>query len=832
MLELMHLLTAKGVKNTLAVVEKMNSVHVTDDFHRLLVQYLKHGHELALKEKTPLLSALRMTLFEVVLPAADEEAKNKTLKELISAMEQFYAGMINHDEANQQLSMELAVEHVGEEVSFYVAVPDTQNALLERQLLAVFPHAKIYERKNDYNIFNNNGVSVGAVAVNSWRGAFPIKTYEEFEQDPLSIILNSFSKLAREGEGAAIQLLLRPAPKGRDREYLRAIKETEKGLGAKKAIEISTSFGKDFWHGAKNTFFSSGESSVPAQPSEMDRVAIEKLQKKTASPLLTANLRIVASAPTQARAAEILSYLSQSFRQFADPQGQAIEFKNLVGKELDRELRDFSFRLFADHSELTLNLKEVSTLLHFPVRDTIGAREVKQAKAGTAPAPINLPRAGILMGQNEHRGVETPIYLTPEDRLRHMYVIGQTGTGKTTLLTNMIVQDIKNGDGCCFIDPHGSDVQYILGNIPPERYEDVIYFDPAYTARPMALNMLEYDSNYPEQKTFVVNELLGIFNKLFDMKTAGGPMFEQYFRNSVLLVMEDPESGNTLLDVSRVLADENYRRLKLSRCRNPIVKQYWEEVAQKAGGEAALANIVPYITSKFDVFLSNDIMRPIIAQENSSFRLRQVMDERKILLINLSKGRLGDLNANLIGLIIVGKILMAALSRVDSLTAGLPPFYLYIDEFQNVTTDSISTILSEARKYGLSLNVAHQFIAQLEEGIRDSIFGNVGSMAVYRVGAEDAKFLEQQFVPTFTVRDIMSLDNYNYYARFLTGGQTVKPFSVQAAKPIEANLAHVDKLRELSYLKYGKPRAVVEEGIMAKYMAAKSGSDTSQSVVK
>ena len=333
----------------------------------------------------------------------------------------------------------------------------------------------------------------------------------------------------------------------------------------------------------------------------------------------------------------------------------------------------------------------------------------------------------------------------------------------------------------------------------------------------MALNMLEYDRRYPEQKTFVVNEMLSIFNKLFDMKTAGGPMFEQYFRNAVLLTIDDPSTGSTLVDVSRVLSNKAFRDLKLSKCTNPLVLQFWNEVATKAGGEASLANIVPYIVSKFDNFLANDIMRPVIGQEQSSFKFRDVMDSKKILLVNLSKGRLGDINANLIGLILVGKILMAALSRVDALGQDLPPFYLYIDEFQNITTDSIAAILSEARKYKLSLTVAHQFIAQLDEKIRDAVFGNVGSMAVYRVGAEDAEFLEKQLSPVFTAKDIMNIDNFNAYVKMLARGIPMKPFNVTVPPPPKGDLARAAKYKEISYLTYGRPRAEVEQEILAKY---------------
>lgn len=294
-------------------------------------------------------------------------------------------------------------------------------------------------------------------------------------------------------------------------------------------------------------------------------------------------------------------------------------------------------------------------------------------------------------------------------------------------------------------------------------------------------------------------------------------MFEQYFRNAAMLVVDNPQAGATLLDLSRVLADKAFRAHKLAGCKNPIVVQFWKEVAEKAGGEASLANMVPYITSKFDGFLSNDIMRPIIAQPNSSFNFREVMDSKKILLVNLSKGRLGDINSHLIGLVLVGKILMAALSRADSLDKNLSPFYLYIDEFQNVTTDSIATILSEARKYRLSLHIAHQFIGQLQPEIKNAVFGNVGSVAAFRVGTEDAEFLEKQFAPVFTANDLINVDNHNAFVRMLVSGKPTRPFNIETLPLPSVRTDHLDTLKELSYLKYGKERSQVEALIMAQY---------------
>jgi len=302
-----------------------------------------------------------------------------------------------------------------------------------------------------------------------------------------------------------------------------------------------------------------------------------------------------------------------------------------------------------------------------------------------------------------------------------------------------------------------------------------------------------------------------------DVPESIGPAFEQYFRNATALVLEDPESGNTMVEISRVLADEEFRNLKLSKCNNMIVKQFWEKIATQAGGEAALENIVPYITNKFDVFLSNDYLRPIIAQEKSAFDFREVMDSKKIILVNLSKGRLGEINSNMIGMIIVGKIQMAAMSRVDSLDKELPPFYLYIDEFQNVTTDSISSILSEARKYNLALIIAHQYIKQIEEKIRNAVFGNVGSMAVFRVGFEDTEVLEKQLAPAFSAKDIMNLNNYNAYMKILVDGEPQKPFNIRTMPPEDGSSQVREYLKNLSAQKYGRPRGEIESEVQGKF---------------
>ena len=543
---------------------------------------------------------------------------------------------------------------------------------------------------------------------------------------------------------------------------------------------------------------------------------VKAIENKGSKPLFEVNVRLIASAAAEARAREILKNIETAFLQFEDPTLNKFVFHELKGSPLKNLFYQFSFRMFSEHDAVILGSEELTSLFHFP-NVPLETPKVKTLKARESSPPVNLPSEGLVLGFNVFRGQDTVVRITPEDRRRHLYVIGQTGTGKSIFLENMIRQDIEAGEGVCFIDPHGDTIERILGFVPQSRIEDVIYFNPGDTAYPMGLNMLEYDPRFPEQKTFIVNELLDIFNKLYNMSIAGGPMFEQYFRNATLLVMDDPASGNTLLEIERVLTDRDFREYKLSKSSNVVVKNFWTEVAEKAGGEASLQNMVPYITSKFDTFLANEIMRPIIAQEKSAFNFRDAMDGKKILLINLSKGRLGELNSSLIGLIMVGKLLMASFSRVDMPEAARKDFFVYIDEFQNVTTKSIATILSEARKYRLDLTITHQFVGQLEEEIKKAVFGNVGSMVAFRIGSDDSEFISKQFAPVFGPEDLLNADNYNAFIKLLINGQTSKPFNIRTYPPETPNAPIAEAVKNLSRQKYGRPREEVEAEITARY---------------
>jgi len=817
--EIFDIVKEKGIRNALSVLEKVDNPFIVDEVHRRLVEYIRSGVDVQdLKEGVPMWHLLHMTLYEITLPETKSASSNDSqLSEVVGMMEQLFAGLrtIGSVYSHNHFVIEVAVADFSDDIVFYVAVPNKFTTLFEKQVLSLFPQAQLSIQTHDYNIFVNDGFNIVAEITLKKHPIYPIRTHDGFTSDPLSVILNAFSKIEREGGGAAVQFLMRyPQTKYR-KNYEEIIKRVQKGMKPGDAISRSTVGGEIA--ASISDFIFSGKNK-PEEVKEVDNEKVELFSRKIKSDIIETNIRLAVSAKNKDRSEQIITEIESTLNQFDLVEGNSFVIKRSNNGNIKKLSKSFAFREFLPSVAMPLSLTEISTLIHFPVNGILSSPQFKQSHSSTAPAPTDMPTEGTVVGINRHRNTERTIYMSELDRMRHFYVIGQTGTGKSKFLTNVVIQDIQQGNGVCMIDPHGTDIEEVLGAIPPEREDDVIYFDPSRMDRSIGLNMLEYDITKPEQKTFVVNELFSIFQKLYGANPESmGPMFEQYFRNSTMLVMEDPESGNTLMDISRVMADAQFRKYKLSKAKNPVVVQFWNEIATKAGGEASLENIIPYIISKTDPITSNDYLRPIVGQQKSSFNFRQLMDERKILLVNLSKGRLGELNANLIGMIFIGKILLAALSRVDDPTRSFPPFYLHIDEFQNVSTPAIASILSEARKYKLSLTMAHQYIAQLDPSIKEAVFGNVGSMATFRVGSEDAHFLEQQLSPVFAAKDIMNIPNYNAYVRMLSNGVPTKPFSVATLPPIESDPSRVVTLIEKSTAKYGRPRQEVEDEISARY---------------
>jgi len=743
-------------------------------------------------------------------------------KEEIGAMEQLLTSLSSIREKKSWLAhllysepyiaLEIANPAGNEEITFYMAIPSKFRDSIEKQVHSYFPHASM-EKITDYTIFSPGSFTACASLGLKKSYALPINTYENMEVDPIGEISNALSKLQSEGEGAAVQLILRPAGKSWKKAGLSIAHRMQQGKQLKNARSdsIAMDLGKGVVQVIQNKPVDKvlEKESVQLTPEEQELV--KKIERKSSKTGFRVNLRLIASAMTQQRADEILSHMENSFAQFELNESNHFSVQKRIK---DKKIAfDYIFRNFDEENSVILSTEEISSIFHFPI-STTETPKIKWLKAGAAPPPLNIPKEGIVLGYNDYRGVKTDIRLSDVDRRRHLYAIGQTGTGKSNFLQEMAKQDARDGKGFCFIDPHGDAVEDILTAIPKERAEDVIIFDPSDVERPFGLNMLEYDFAHPEQKTFVINEMIGIFDQLYDLKATGGPMFEQYVRNAMLLIMEDPETGSTLMEISKVLADEDFRRMKLSKCKNPVVVDFWVKEAEKAGGEAALANMVPYITSKLTTFVSNDMMRPIIAQQKSTLNFRQIMDEGKILLVKLSKGKIGEINAHLLGMVVVGKILMNALARSDTPEDQRKDFYLYLDEFQNVTTNSISQILSEARKYRLCLVIAHQFIGQLKEEIPKAVFGNVGSMVAFRVGPEDAEFLQKQFEPIFGASDLVNVDNYNCFARVLINSELSKPFNMKTYPPTNGNQEIANYLKELSRLKFGRDVNIVNREIM------------------
>lgn len=761
-----------------------------------------------------------------------QQKDGQAWKEEIGAMEQLLGALANIKEKKSLLghllysepyiALEIANPSNSEEIFFYLSVPRKFRESIEKQIHSYFPQASV-EKVPEYTIFSPGSFTAAAALTLKKSYALPITTYENMEVDPLNEISNALSKLETLDEGAVIQMILRPAGKNWRKLGKGIAHKMQQGKQLKDAHNKSLVL--ELGKGAVQVIRNKPEEemfkpeAVQLTPEEQE--LLKKIETKSNKVGFRTNIRLLASAKTQQRADEILAHIENAFAQFENHEvNHFIIKKRLKGKKISY---DYIFRNFDEENSVILSTEEISSIFHFPI-STTETPKIKWLKSGAAPPPLNIPQDGILLGLNDYRGTKTEIRLADIDRRRHLYTIGQTGTGKSNFLQEMAKQDARDGKGFCFIDPHGDAIEDILTSIPKERAEDVIVFDPSDMERPFGLNMLEYDPAHPEQKTFVINEMIGIFDQLYDLKATGGPMFEQYVRNAMLLIMEDPESGSTLMEISKVLADEDFRRMKLSKCKNPVVSDFWIKEAEKAGGDAALANMVPYITSKLTTFVSNDMMRPIIAQQKSTLNFRDIMDNGKILLVKLSKGKIGEINAHLLGMVVVGKILMNALARGDMPEDQRRDFYLYLDEFQNVTTNSISQILSEARKYRLCLIIAHQFIGQLSEEISKAVFGNVGSMVSLRIGSEDGEFLEKQFLPVFSMNDLVNVDNYKGFAKVLINGELSKPFNINFNPPTRGNQQIANYLKELSRLKYGRDADIVNREIMERAKFARQAS--------
>src|SRR3990167_8517203 len=638
--------------------------------------------------------------------------------------------------------------------------------------------------------------------------AYPIGTYQEIKRDTMQALLNAFSNLTKE-DGAGIQILLRPADNSWRKHAIAHADAKRTGKAKNKGLEKAFSgAGQVFTALNKPPETGDSEPQKPKdEPSSLDQSVAQLIEEKTKQPGYEVLIRVVASSNISQRAQTILNNLVATFALFDAPGRNG--FKFVPAKDIDSFVTAYILRFFPQSKdENILNASELATLFHFPDQQNIPTSQLERQASKQVDGPRNVPEEGLLLGYNMFRGAKKAIKLAEADRARHMYVVGQTGTGKSTFLENLALQDMLEGRGFAFVDPHGDTAEKLLAMVPKERTEDVIYFSPADTDYPMGLNMFEYHSQ--DQKDFLIQEAINMLYKLYDPGHTGiiGPRYEHIFRNSALTIMADP-AGGSFVDIHKLFRDPAFVDKKLQHVKDQNVIEFWRKEMPQSQRSNDFGEVISWFVSKFGAFLSNEMMRNIIGQTKSSFNLR------KIMLVNLSRGRTGDLNSKLLGMIFVMKFEAAAMSRADVPEEYRRDFCLYVDEFQNFSTDSFADILSQARKYHLNLIVANQFTTQLSDEVRDAVFGNVGSVVSFRVGTNDAEFLAKQLAPIFDIDDLQFLPNFNTVVRMMIGGVPVQPFSMATLPPLgNPNKDLADALKQLSYAKYGRPRAEVEAEIV------------------
>jgi len=710
-----------------------------------------------------------------------------------------------------------AFEIVGSQgfVYFYAAVPIALLDIIKQAINSAYPTARL-EEVAEHNIFSPVGRvsgTVGGELTLKESFAYPIATYQDLKRDSMQSLLNALSTLGKE-DGAGVQILIRPANDSWRKTASTLASNKRKGH---KPLGFDIGNIGPLIHDIALALFKppeggkDGESKGP-ELSNMEQATLDAIDEKTRHPGFEVVIRVVASSNISQRAQAVLNNVVASFALYDAPGKNG--FKYTPAKDIDALITAYIMRFFdQNHNKNILNSVELATLFHFPDENNIPTSQLTRQASKQVDGPRNMPEEGLLLGYNLFRGIKKPIRLSVGDRQRHMYVVGQTGTGKSTFLENLALQDMLSGNGFAFVDPHGDTAEKLLSMVPKERTEDVIYFSPADMDHPMGLNLFEYNS--PDQKDFLIQEALNMLYKLYDPQHQGimGPRYEHLFRNAALTIMADPDGG-TFVDIPKLFRDQKFVQQKLQHVKDMNVLEFWNKEMPASQRSNDFGEVTSWFVSKFGAFLSNEMMRNIIGQTKSAFDLRDVMDNKKILLVNLSKGRTGELNSKLLGMVFVMKFQAAAMSRSDIPEEQRIDFSLYVDEFQNFSTDSFATIMSEARKYHLNLIVANQFTTQLTQEIRDAVFGNMGTIVSFRIGQNDVESIVQYFQPTFDGDDILRVPNYNAIVRTLIGGVPTQPFSMATLPPLGTPNPRLSMaLKQLSAAKYGRPKAIVEHEI-------------------
>ncbi len=734
------------------------------------------------REKT----SLQMVCIQIGVPR-DNEIKIDAMEQIFSSLNTIKKGpkgpfgKLSFLQVQPHISFEIVGRR--EDIRFFIVLPEKMRDLVEKQIHGGFPGAEI-KVVDEPNIFTENGRTEFSWLIMRGASHNPIQTYKNLATDPLAALTSSLAKMG-EGEGAHIQILISPAdPKWKKKGKAWISKQKKNEANPEKASY------------------------------KVDAKTFEAVDNKVSKNGFQTTIRIVVTAPEKDIAKAHMANIRASFEQYNG------DMNGLKGKKIRMKaafMTDFIYRyqpMLWWGNWTVLSADELATIYHFPNK-TIETPHIYWLNAKRAPAPQQIPESGLYLGKSIFRGTVRPVYISDPDRERHMYIVGRTGTGKTEFLKTMILQDIRAGKGVCVIDPHDLSEE-LLGYIPPERAEDVIFFEPSDEARPMGLNLIEARSE--QERHMATNAVIGMMYKLYDPHKTGiiGPRFEHAIRNAMLTVM-DAVPGGTFIEVVQALQRPDFVQEMLPRVKDPLVYRYWtDQIAQTS--EFHKSEVLDYIVSKFGRFITNKTIRNIIGQSHSSFDFRKVMDEGKILIVNLSKGKLGEENSNFLGLVLVPRLLSAAMSRADIPIEQRRPFHLYVDEFQNFATPDFATILSEARKYKLNLTVANQFTSQMEDEVKNAVFGNVGTLISFRVGVGDANYLQHEFSPVFNESDLLNIERFNVFIKTIVRNEPVPPFTMDVTKDIEAekrmyNPKMAEAIKQLSSLKYGKDVSIVESEI-------------------
>ena len=659
----------------------------------------------------------------------------------------------------QRISLEIAV--LNSKIGFYVWVPNDLKDFVEDQIYAQYPNVQISEVE-DYCLvdFHNFSSVIGAELVFETDQALPIKTFQNFEVDPLASITATLAKF-KPDEQAWVQLIIRPAESNwhhSSERYIDRLNNNQSG-------GLVKTFASAFWTGSDQSKVSNYKLS------DFQQTKISGAEQKSQKLAYQANLRIIYAGHLSESLANLkIQSIMASYRQFNSTYLNG--FKGNI-KQNHEFFNDFLKRRISK-KPLILNIEELATLYHLP-HTNVETPYILWSSYQTAEPPVNLPLASLENNQVSSIGTvnfrsQNLIFGLPRfDRSRHLYILGQTGVGKSALLELLTIADLSANFGLAVIDPHGDLAFNILKRIPADRLDDVIYFNPADTEFPMAFNPMEVID--PKLKTHTASELIGVLKRMFD---SWGPRLEYILRYTILALLDYKDA--TMLDITRMLTDQKFRQQVVDSIQDSVVAHFWINEFNSWNNRFAVEAVAP-ILNKVGAFTANPLVRNIIGQPKSSFNIRDIMDHRKILIVNLTRGLIGEDNAAVLGALLVTKIQLAAMSRANIDIKNRQPFYLYVDEFQNFATDSFATILSEARKYGLNLTVANQYIAQMSQDISDAIFGNVGSIVCFRMGADDAYKMQKYFQPSFSEADLINLNNRHFVISMTIEGEKVRPFS-------------------------------------------------------